>query len=276
MIKKAVSRGATLTSDPDAHARWLAADGLLIRGKELTRAKDADQALALLDRSIQMAPTADAYAARAFVLAQRGETDKAIADYDRALSLASSRWDVHRQRAQVLAVKEDWSAALAGYSRALELIRAEQRQVGSIPASRTGVADERQLALLQRQVAEQALLNGRAYVSLQMGDLTGATADYSWVLDHNPKDPSALLGRATAYRMNGRCDKGIQDLTSALENERDWSALMLRAQCFGDLGSYDKGLRDLEAAAVLKPDNQEVENLIRSYRAKAGPRARSQ
>jgi tetratricopeptide (TPR) repeat protein len=152
-------------------------EGLLIQGEGLTRAKDADQAVALLDRSIQMAPTADAYAARALVLAKRGETDKAIADYERALSLASSRWDVHGQRAQVLAGKEDWSAALAGYRRALELIRAKQRQVGRIPASRTDVADGAQLALLETQGAERILLKGRAYVSLRMGDLTGATAD---------------------------------------------------------------------------------------------------
>jgi len=50
---------------------------------------------------------------------------------------------------------------------------------------------------------------------------------------------------------------------------------MLRGQCFGDLVSYDKGLRDLEAAAALKQEDQEVQNLIRSYRAQAGSRGKS-
>jgi WD40 repeat protein/Tfp pilus assembly protein PilF len=270
LMKKAISRGATLTSDPDTHARRLAAEGLLIQGEGLTRAnKDPDRAMALLDRSIQMVPTAEAYGARAFVLAQRGETDEAIADYDRALSLDPSRWDVQAQRAQFLADKEDWSGALAGYSRALELIRAEQRQVGIISASSTGVADRGTLELLQTQRDERILLKGRAYVCLRMNDPTGAAADYSWILAENPKDAPALLGRATAYQMSGRCDKAIQDLTAALENGSDWHALMLRGKCFGDLGSYDKGLRDLEAAAALKPDDQEVQNLIRSYRQAA-------
>ena len=274
MMKKAISRGATLASDPDAHARQLAAVGLLIQGQELTSDKDTAKAVALFDRSIQMAPTSDAYAARALMLAQRGETDKAIADYDRALSLDPSRWDVQGQRAQMLGDKEDWPAALAGYSRALELIRAEERQGRRIPASKLGVIDEGQMALMRSESAEQALLKGRAYVCLMMGDTTGATADYSWILADLPDDETALFGRAMAYRMSGRCDKAIPDLTTAIENKKDRDTLLLRGKCYGDLGSYDKGLRDLEAAAALKPDDQEVQNLIRSYRVQTFSRGK--
>lgn len=274
MMKKAISQGATLASDPDAHARQLAAVGLLIQGQELTSDKDTAKAVALFDRSIEMAPTADAYAARALVLAQRRETDKAIADFDRALSLDPSRWDVQGQRAQVLADKEDWPAALAGYGRALELIRAEERRGRSIPSSKLGVVDQGQMAMIESQSAQQTLLMGRAYVCLRMGDTTGATADYSWILADSPSNATALLGRAMAYRMNGRCDKAIQDLTTAIENKRDWNTLLVRGQCYGDLGSFDKGLRDLEAAATLNPDDKEVQNLIRSYRVKADSRVK--
>jgi WD40 repeat protein/Tfp pilus assembly protein PilF len=271
VMKKAISAGATLHVAPETHASQLAAEGLLRQADHLTRPADAATAMALIERSLQLTPTADAYATGGAARVIRGEMDDAIADFDRALLLEPSRWDFHEGRAEALARKEAWSAAIDAYTRALSLVREMRTQIASIPANKAGLLDSATWTLIKLEAAEQDILLGRADALSRQGEFAAAINDYTYVLSANPESEDALYGRGLAYRMNGRSDRAVHDLTAALDRDgKRWRALVVRAFCQRDLGHYEAGLRDLEAAAALDPQNSDIGVWLNDYRA-GGP-----
>jgi tetratricopeptide (TPR) repeat protein len=277
LMRKAMSRGASLPANPETHARQLAAEGLLKQASRLTRAGDADRRMVLLNRSIELMPTAGAFAARGDAWADRGENDKAIADLDRAVSLDGSRWDVHAVRAQVLLRKEDWPGAIQGLSRALEINRDQRRKLRWVPANKLGVVDPGFMQVMEMMGAEADILAMRALASSRLGDQVGALADYGSILSENPKSVPALFGRGVVYNEKGDCEKAVRDLNAALElDAKHWRALAVRGQCLWTLGDHEGGLRDFESAAAFNPGSQEIAKAVQYYRTAGKSRPAAQ
>lgn len=92
------------------------------RAVEWTNKGDIDRAIADYDAAVRIDPKyAEAYHNRGLLRAARGESDRAIADYDAALRLDDKDVDVYQSRAIERAIKGDYSQAIADYDAILRL-----------------------------------------------------------------------------------------------------------------------------------------------------------
>lgn len=100
----------------------LLAETYFSRGVEWTNKGDIERAIADYDAAIRIDPKyAEAYHNRGLLRAARGESDRAIADYDAALRLDDKDVDVYQSRAIEWAIKGDYARAIADYDAVLRL-----------------------------------------------------------------------------------------------------------------------------------------------------------
>ena len=86
-----------------------------------THKGDYDRAIADFDRAIQLKPDdAVAYANRGWAYDDKGDYDRAIADFDRAIQLKPDYADAYAGRGWAYA-KGDYDRAIADYDRAIQL-----------------------------------------------------------------------------------------------------------------------------------------------------------
>ena len=139
------------------------------------------------DRAVALAPlSSQVYRARARVRLADGQTSAARLDADRALARDPDdprAWDL---RGEVFFRSGDALAALADFDRALAL------------------------------GGEGAVRGRRAAALLAIGDAQGSVRDWTRVLDHDPADPRAYLGRAEAFLVRGQWDQALADLEQAV------------------------------------------------------------
>src|SRR6476660_859350 len=93
------------------------------RGMEHIRANEFDCALGACSEAIRLDSTlATAYACRGGVLANTGESSKALKDLNQALKIQPENGDFYYSRAQVYERLADTDLALADLAKAVELI----------------------------------------------------------------------------------------------------------------------------------------------------------
>ena len=228
----ALNHGDRSTHDANAAGtESLDADALARRGAAALSRGDLDGALADLDRAATLAPaTADIVATRADVHLAQGHPDKALADFDTALRLDPAQDQARFERAVVRAAQGERDKAL----------------------------DD--LAALDKRLAPQS--NIRRAMATQYDELdmpAQAVAQWTlWIADH-PHD----IGLAEAY--NGRCwarveagielDKALADCDEAIDAEgRNASFLDSRAWVYLRMGKPQKALADFDRGLAIKAD----------------------
>ncbi len=91
---------------------------------------------------------------------------------------------------------------------------------------------------------------------MQRGNYDVATIAFDAALKRNPKDTSALQGRADAYWYKGNYAQSVQDLTTVVKleptNERAW---WNRANSYYAMHDYPRALADANKAVALAPDD---------------------
>jgi lipoprotein NlpI len=92
------------------------------RAVEWTNKGEIERAIADYDAAIRVDPKyAEAYHNRGLLRAAKGESDRAIADYDAALRLDDKDTDVYLSRAIEWAIRGDYARAIADYDAVLRL-----------------------------------------------------------------------------------------------------------------------------------------------------------
>ena len=161
--------------------------GYTSRGAALLRAGRTDEALADLDRALQLNPrSAYTYVNRAMALARKGERGQALADFDRAIALNPRFPEAHSERCLLLIRMEE-------PARALESCNAALRIAPNLPA---------------------ALLN-RSVLHLRAGRMDEALADVERVLQFEPASGLALYNRGRIYLGLGRTAEAQHDLRAS-------------------------------------------------------------
>lgn len=90
-------------------------------------------------------------------------------------------------------------------------------------------------------------------------DLDGALADYNEAIRLDPNLAVAYLSRGTVYLSKNDLDKGIEDLTKAIDLklskvEDQSKAFTNRAAAYSAKNDFDKALTDVEEAIKIKSD----------------------
>ncbi|MDR0583454.1 MAG: tetratricopeptide repeat protein [Treponema sp.] len=197
-----------------------------IMGEQRYRAGDYDRAIAEYNRSVSLnANFSDALVSRGNAWLKKGDTRRAIEDYTRALTLQNRRPEVYNYRGYARAEQGETVRAIADFSRALAL--------------KADYAD--------------ALIN-RAHALYETGDYDRAIEDCTRVIALEPENAAVWNRRGSAWYGKEDDERAIADFSRALKIKPDYAlAWHNRGNAWYNKGDYAKALADLNRALALDP-----------------------
>ena len=228
-----------------------------IRGRDQTN----DNYTATSNRNID-----DAVACynRGRAYADKGENDRAIAEYDAALCLNSGLPVVYKERGRAYAYKGEWDRAIDDYDTA---IRLNPRYPEAYKSRADAYSAKGDLNLAIASYSESLSLNPddaetydkRGYVYFRQGDYSQAIADYRQALQLDSSHKFARYGLSAAYYSRGTeyFDEGnyglaVSDYAEALKIKPDSeSSRYGRGLAYFCLGDYDRAIEDYGEAIRL-------------------------
>jgi lipoprotein NlpI len=159
------------------------------RGKAYMVKGDNDRAIADYNQAISINPrNATFYNNRGIAYRNKGDFDRAIADYSQAIRLNPKDHDVYYNRGIVYRNKGDQDRAIADYNQAISL-----------------------------NPKDPDFFNNRAFAYREKGDLNHAIADYSEAIRLAPKNDAFYARRSRAYLYGGDVAKALADMSQAAE-----------------------------------------------------------
>jgi tetratricopeptide (TPR) repeat protein len=165
------------------------------------------------------------YSNRGIAYFNQGEFDRAIADYNQALTLNPKSAAAYNNRGNAYNTKHDYDRAIADYSEAI---------------------------ILDPKYA--APHNGRGNVYNDQHEFDRAIADYNDAITLDPKNALAFNGRGLAYAHKGELDPAIADYNQALTLEPKY----LQAVYNRALAYKGKAIADFREIIAREPNNAGV------------------
>lgn len=221
-----------------------------------------DTTLALYAAAIAGRPDEAApYLARASFLSGIFEWRAALADYDKAISIAATP-ETHLRRAAVHEALGERALALADAKAALALQPSSQSAL-----ARTAWLEADQghkdgaLALVQERIDEggtdkASYLRAKADVLARLGDKDAALASIDEAIQLSPGNPTLLNMRCWLKgTLQVAIDTALKDCTQSIElGSSSVSALDSRAMIYFRMNRLDEALTDLNAALDQNPN----------------------
>jgi len=191
-----------------------------------------DVALINLDQSrrIEQIPPptglSSLYSYRGYIfLAIKGNEDRAIVDYSKAIELDPKYADAYYNRGIAYKRKGNLDQAIADYSKAIEL--------------------DPKLA---------TAYNNRGIAYRAKGNLDQAIADYTKAIELDPKNATAYNNRGIVYAEQKKYDQAIADFSKAIELDPKYAfAYNNRGNAYSDQKKYDQAIADYSKAIELDP-----------------------
>ena len=154
-----------------------------------------------------------------------GDSDKAIADYGKAIQVGHNSPQVYVERGMFYALSNDFDKAIADYNTAIK----------------------------QKIKGDAVYVNrGAAYMAKK--DYDKAIKDFTEALRQNSDKPSTYYQRAVAYRNHGQMKEAISDFTAALKRDsKNVQALNGRGYAYFQSGDNKKAITDFTAVLKLSP-----------------------
>jgi tetratricopeptide (TPR) repeat protein len=181
---------------------------------ELDRAvKDFNQAMTIDKKAV------GAYMGRAEIFVAKGQLDFALLDYNAAVKLSPKDANVYFNRGTTYSKAGQYDKAIQDFDQAIRLNPNHHAAFNNRCFARAK-AGQAQLGLADCEEAlrlrpyDADYLDTRAFANLRLGQFDRAMADYSDALDINPKLPSSLYGRGIARLKKGD-RRGSADIAAA-------------------------------------------------------------
>jgi tetratricopeptide (TPR) repeat protein len=252
-------------------------------------------------RAIELDPTnTEAWQGRALTYLHRGDTDKAVADFQRLiddnqdnvrarLALAEALMNVERfeeagkqleeaikmvpdealgytLRARLKLIEEDTKAALADLDQAIRLN--PQDVIALMIRARVHLVEENieaakkdvETALLLSPGLIQGILI-RSVIAAEEGRMTDAIADIQLLLQDDPENVTWQMQLAGYYIRDKRPSKAIEIFTKILtDDENNQDARRARADTLLSVGKHSEAIDDYEILIKQAPENDGVLN----------------
>lgn len=257
---------AVSLSDLNAASSGTIADALHKRLAHLNAAAAAKQPstpATVSDESMEVAGpnTLATYLERGLIASRKGQFDRAIAYFDRAIELAPSNPQVLCHRANAWGGKGVHDRALADFEAAIRLAPENPvayRERGML-WRRSGALD-RALTDLDRAIrlgfSDAAAYNERGLVWYTMGGHNRAMADFDRAIKLDPSLVTAYLNRGIALRSKGEFDRAIADFDTAIRIEpRFAAAYHHRGHAWTEKHDFDQAHADYAKARELDLEN---------------------
>ena len=154
-----------------------------------------DRAIQDYDKAIEANPKyADVYNNRGIVYNNKGEFDRAIQDYSKAIELNPKHAKIYLNRGIAYADKREHDHAIQDYSKAIEL---------------------------KSDYVEAYYNRGIVYADKRKYD--HAIQDYDKAIELNPKHAEAYNNRGVAYGYKSERNRALEDFTKAVELKTDYT-----------------------------------------------------
>jgi tetratricopeptide (TPR) repeat protein len=188
---------------------------------------DSDRAIADYTQAIRIDPNlAIAYCNRGLAYYKKGMYDQAIVDYNQALWLDPNDALAYDNRGAAYHGKGDYDRAIADYNQAIQL--------------------DPNLVLAY---------NNRGFAYYNKGDYDRAIRDYEVALRIDPNYVYAYNNRGLAYYAKQNYDRAITDHTQAIRLDPNGAnAYYLRGLAYENKGDYDRAIADYTQAIRLDPN----------------------
>jgi tetratricopeptide (TPR) repeat protein len=230
------------------------------RGNAYRQKGDNDRAIADYTQAIAIDPKmANSYYNRGGLYRERGDNDRAIVDYTQAIGIYPKDADFYYNRGNAYLQKGDNDRAIVDYTQTIALDPKFARAYSSRGNAHRNKGDH-DLALADYTQAigidpkNTLAYYNRANEYLKKGDNDRALADYTLAIGIDPKFVAVYYNRGNAYRQKGHNDRAIADFTQAIDiNPKSAFAYRGRGLSYLYSGSPDKALADLAQANALMP-----------------------
>lgn len=195
--------------------------------------------------------------ARASVLRELGEFEKAISDHDSAIRICPSGWH-YANRGRTWVASEKYDNAIADYNEAIQRCPAFARFYALRSAAWLYKNDEQRAmgdanAAIRLDSDLEAAYRVRSSIYLLQGKFEEAIHDCDAVIRCNPLNEGSYCNRARAWIGIGELDKALADCETAIHhNQSNWFPYFLRG-----LARYMNGdvqaIRDFQTSIELEP-----------------------
>ena len=190
-----------------------------------------DRAIQDYDQAISLYPKyASAYNKRGYAYWATFKLDQAIADFDQAISLNPKFAQAYNNRGNAFRVKGDHDRAIQDFDQAIALLPKFPEAFGN------------------RGISYQA-----------KGQYERAIQDYDQSIALDGKIPRVFYDCGTAYEALGRHDKAIADYNQAITLEPKYArALAERGNVYLTTGEFARAIEDFDQAIKLEASNAQT------------------
>ncbi len=247
-------------------------------GKIALKEKNYDLAISLFSKALASEELTreklvEVYGFRGLAWKKKGDLDKAIADYSKALDLDPKPSTNYYNRGNAWQNKGDHDRAIADYTKVLEIDPqdAEACNARGLAWKNKGdlekaVADYTRALEIDPKYATAYFNRGAARKN--MGNFGPAIADFTKAIDLDPKDAEAYNARGLAWRYNGDDEKAVADYTKALEIDPKYSiACFNRGKAWENRKNYAQAVADYARALEIDPQDAYAGNDLASLLA---------
>ncbi|MBA3531583.1 MAG: tetratricopeptide repeat protein [Ardenticatenales bacterium] len=246
---KASLKGDIKAASADVDSEQNLYDAYFELGEALLRLGEYEESINAYNEALALADDSDEevqmLTARGFAYDQMGDSDKALADLNRAIELDADYALAYAYRSGVSLSLGDYEEAITDANRAVEM----GDQLGS--NTRSVLLHSRALAHLSLGNYEQVIEDATASIELEGVDEPNTARTYDI--------------RSDAHRYLGQYDEAIADATKAIElGASDVTSLgsfyQTRASAYYRAERYEEALADIEAALEIDgPSSKELE-----------------
>jgi len=217
------------------------------------------------------------------------ELEKALAETDVFLAVVGTRWQELLAKRQASGERDYVREEIAGALRRGILVIPLLIERAPLPRHDTLPGDMRDLVLHQKHVisherfgrdvaelveviqsartedrgqAEAYRTSGGSHYARR--DYDRAIADFSKVIEIDPKDVLAYVGRGQAHHEKRHYDRAIADYSKAIEiDPKDADAYYNRGRTYEDQRRRPEAIKDFQQALRLAPDDLDSRNALK-------------
>ena len=197
---------------------------------------------------------------RAFAYQEKGDYDKAIQHYSKALELNPQMAEAYNNRGIAYSDKGDYPHAIEDFNKAIELKpdyaeAYNNRGTAYREKGNLGRAIEDYNTAIQLQPGLTQAYNNRGNAFRDKGDYTRAIEDFNKAIELKPDYAEAHSNRGLTYKDKGDYAHAIEDYTKAVQLKPDYtSAYNKRGITYKNEGDFDRAIEDYTKAIDLNPD----------------------
>ena len=237
----------------------------LYRGLSAEDKGELDKAIQNYDKAIELKPDFfGAYNNRGVAYGEKHDFDTAIKDFTTAIEIKPDFFGAYNNRGNAYFEKRDFDTAIQNYDKAIE-IQPDYAEAYNNRGNAYGGKRDFDTAIQNLTTAIEInpdyaeAYNSRGIVYRRKGDFDTAIQNYDKAIEIKPDYAEAYNSRGFAYRRKGDFDTAIQDFTTTVEiNHRLAEAYHGRGIAYFEKSDFDKAIKDFTTTIELEPDSADT------------------